>query len=155
LQDAPWLLITNPKDARFLSPAEPLARMASSTHIRFLVFAPACSGREATPCEPIRGLSPAIARVSVSIDGEMLFEGPPRLFEDSSRANQAAIVPQPTVDCIGPLCSFAWNPAKYSSGLHALEVTVESRTGRKTTCSQVIVVVSRLLCSLSLSLSLP
>ena len=35
----PYVLITNPKDARFLS-REPVKRMLSSTHVRLLVFGP-------------------------------------------------------------------------------------------------------------------
>jgi hypothetical protein len=39
VQPAPSILVTNPKDARFAIPTkEPLWRIRSSTHIRFLVF---------------------------------------------------------------------------------------------------------------------
>ncbi|KAI9321023.1 Metallo-dependent phosphatase-like protein [Dichotomocladium elegans] len=39
IQPAPIVLITNPKDSRYAIPAkEPLERIKSSTHIRFLVF---------------------------------------------------------------------------------------------------------------------
>lgn len=40
LSEWPQIVVTNPKDARFLAPTEPVGMMASSTHIRVLIFAP-------------------------------------------------------------------------------------------------------------------
>jgi hypothetical protein len=40
LNEYPIILLTNPKDCRYLSEYEPLNRMKSSTHIRMLIFSP-------------------------------------------------------------------------------------------------------------------
>lgn len=42
LGHAPYILVTNPKDARFISPGrEPTERMLYSSHVRMLLFSPA------------------------------------------------------------------------------------------------------------------
>lgn len=40
LSEWPQIVVTNPKDARFLAPTEPVGMMASSSHVRVLIFAP-------------------------------------------------------------------------------------------------------------------
>lgn len=61
IQPAPIVLITNPKDARFAMPTkEPLHRIQSSSHIRFLVFT--SSGDQESN-------SSNIVTVHISIDG--------------------------------------------------------------------------------------
>ncbi|XP_059908871.1 transmembrane protein 62 isoform X3 [Gadus macrocephalus] len=54
----PAVLITNPKEAQYLHPREPVGRIRSSTHIRVLAFSDA-----------------AISAVEVSVDGEALGPG--------------------------------------------------------------------------------
>ncbi|KAJ4461971.1 putative transmembrane protein 62 [Paratrimastix pyriformis] len=90
------ILITNPKDARFLTAREPLHRMAQSTHVRALVFPTPAPG-----APPIR-----IARVwAVFSNGTAGFD---QLVE-MTVANET-----------GPLWVGAWSPAALPDG----EVTV-------------------------------
>lgn len=102
---APVVLITNPKDARYMvAKHEPLERMLTSTHIRFLLFN-----------------TSAIRHFTARIDETVLTEKPKvALFRNSKRKQTS-----------GHLFTIPWAPKKYFDGQsHSLVVHVEDEQGR-------------------------
>ncbi|ORZ20778.1 Metallo-dependent phosphatase-like protein [Absidia repens] len=105
----PVILITNPKDARFAMDAkEPLHRIQSSTHIRFLVFT---------------DQSPDQLSFEITMDGK------PVLFDtndDDDNHSTARISPTYVGNDTLPLWTLPWNPLAYQDGAHVL--TIQART---------------------------
>ncbi len=95
---APVVLITNPKDARYVLPGkEPLGRMQKSTHIRFLVFS-----------------SAPILDVHFSIDGERVDGKAVFIGTESAKRGDHL-----------PLWAIQWNPERYADN-QAHELIVEA-----------------------------
>eukprot|EP01029_Cantina_marsupialis_P012528 TRINITY_DN2766_c2_g1_i1.p1 TRINITY_DN2766_c2_g1~~TRINITY_DN2766_c2_g1_i1.p1 ORF type:complete len:760 (-),score=167.57 TRINITY_DN2766_c2_g1_i1:127-2406(-) len=125
LYDGPHILITNPKDSRFLVNVEPTGMIADSTHIRLMVFSP--NGEK-------------VKRVSVLIDNESL-EQPPAGTCDCLRCvnipdaavgnNRCATELLKTPNSKHPLYTTPWNPdsAAVKEGLHEIHVFVELQGG--------------------------
>ncbi|KAJ2701999.1 hypothetical protein H4218_001086 [Coemansia sp. IMI 209128] len=105
----PVVLVTNPKDARYLLPQhEPLGIMRRSTHIRALVWADS-----------------NITKVEMKIDG--IAHPHPAIF----RGKQTTDAHGDTVKT--PLWVAPWDPAQYDDGrLHELEVTATDAQGKST-----------------------
>ncbi|CAL4108459.1 unnamed protein product, partial [Meganyctiphanes norvegica] len=96
----PVILVTNPKHALFTMPThEPTHRMATSTHIRVLLWS-----------------------LSAIVEARI------RLDDTGSWMELTHIE--------GPLYVTAWNPKKYSQGLHVLEVFARDAGGRENSISQ-------------------
>ncbi|KAJ2805575.1 hypothetical protein H4S07_003985 [Coemansia furcata] len=105
----PVVLVTNPKDARYLLPQhEPLGIMRQSTHIRVLVWADA-----------------DVTKVEMKIDGK-------------AHPHAAVYRGKQTTDAKGdtvktPLWVAPWDPAQYDDGLlHELEVIATDAEGKST-----------------------
>ncbi|KAJ4461968.1 putative transmembrane protein 62 [Paratrimastix pyriformis] len=96
-KDPVVILITNPKDARFLTAREPLHRLAQSTHVRALVFPTPAPG-----APPVR-----IDQVTVTLD-----EQAPTLMRYASGT-------------LGPMYVAPWAPAGLDAarGTHTVTVT--------------------------------
>lgn len=100
---APVILITNPKDARFiLDTKEPLSRIQSSSHIRFLVFT---------------NQSPNQLNIQIKIDGNII------------NNNNNSNITQYVGDEKNPLWVHPWNPLDYQSGSHILSIQVKTSSG--------------------------
>ncbi|KAJ2512644.1 hypothetical protein GGI11_004668, partial [Coemansia sp. RSA 2049] len=112
----PVVLVTNPKDARYLLPAhEPLHRMRTSSFIRALVWAD----------------SPVVS-VAVAIDGAALphppeYRGRRERPADADAGDAGDVVAT-------PLWVVPWDPAAYDDGRpHVLAVTATDAGGKSTT----------------------
>ncbi|KAJ2334507.1 hypothetical protein GGI00_001821, partial [Coemansia sp. RSA 2681] len=105
----PVVLVTNPKDARYLLPLhEPLGIMRGSTHIRALVWA-----------------DTNVTSVSMAIDGV------PHSHPAEFRGKQTTDANGDTVKT--PLWVAPWDPAQYDDGqVHSLEVTAIDAEGKST-----------------------
>ncbi|KAJ1893236.1 hypothetical protein LPJ66_005877 [Kickxella alabastrina] len=105
----PVVLVTNPKDARYLLPKhEPLGKMLTSTHIRVLIWTD----------------SP-VASVSVKIDGH---EHPHKAEYRGKETGTGDDVVKT------PLWVVPWDAAKYDDGsLHEIQVTAVDSDGKTTT----------------------
>jgi hypothetical protein len=96
----PVILITNPKDARFaMDTKEPLHRIRSSTHIRFLVFT---------------DLPPDALVFYIRIDGVVMDDGTAPLFVGDEKQ---------------PLWVLPWDPSAYANGSHVLSIQVRTLNG--------------------------
>ncbi|CAO3591605.1 unnamed protein product [Absidia cylindrospora] len=110
----PVILITNPKDARFaMDTKEPLHRIQSSTHIRFLVFT---------------DQSPDQLSFQITMDGK------PVLFDtnDDGDDNHTTAMTSPTYvgnDTL-PLWTLPWNPLAYRDGAHVLMIQARTTEGQ-------------------------
>ncbi|KAJ5070232.1 transmembrane protein [Anaeramoeba ignava] len=100
-KDDPIIVITNPKDSRFISQKEPLYKIKQSTFIRVLIF-------HSSTFDPLR-----ISTVSCDIDGETI-------SYSMTRVN-------PTE----PLWVAAWNPNDYSDGVHEITITIKDLGGNE------------------------
>lgn len=123
---APVILITNPKESRFaLDNKEPLHRIQSSTHIRFLVFADE---------------SPDEMEFEILIDGNpVIYNGGGGAADDDDDDN--ATMDNQTMDIIDaaspryagndktPLWTLPWTPTAYKDGAHTLSIKVKSDRG--------------------------
>eukprot|EP01029_Cantina_marsupialis_P013080 TRINITY_DN2898_c0_g1_i1.p1 TRINITY_DN2898_c0_g1~~TRINITY_DN2898_c0_g1_i1.p1 ORF type:complete len:711 (+),score=139.53 TRINITY_DN2898_c0_g1_i1:119-2251(+) len=118
LNEWPIIVITNPKDARFLVDVEPLGDIAISTHIRVLVFEEEGTTQKAT--------------VSVMIDGKHLDD-----IVDSEKCDCERCVLTPegcatkmdrTTSFDHPLYTTAWNPKSHIIGAGLHEITVIAKT---------------------------
>ncbi|KAI8393891.1 Metallo-dependent phosphatase-like protein [Radiomyces spectabilis] len=105
IQLAPVVLITNPKDARFAMPhKEPLSRIQSSSHIRFLVFSYA---------------DPVDLQVTVSIDGKT--HPFPASFTGNMMDGQKRL----------PLWTSPWDPNDFDDlETHTLRIQVRAPDGQ-------------------------
>ena len=104
----PAVVITNPKDASLLLPdREPIHRIQTSSHIRFLAF---------SPTEPVKFV--------IEIDGKIHPEPVTKAIHMSDET------PPP------PLYVSKWNPDLYSSGVHTISITVTDKAGNTVTQSQ-------------------
>lgn len=101
----PVVIVTNPKHAMYMSPKEALHRLATSTHIRMLIFSP-----------------DEITSADVYIDGNLL--GSAKRIK-------------------GPLFVLPWEPHKYDSGVHRLNVVVQDAAQRSADISQPFTVETR------------
>jgi hypothetical protein len=104
---APVILITNPKDSRFaINHKEPLHRIQSSTHIRFLVFTDAAPEH---------------------LSFEILVDGNPVLYSD----NLTLVPPLPRYvgDAKNPLWTIPWQPSAYRTGSHVLSIQATTANG--------------------------
>ncbi|KAI8093008.1 Metallo-dependent phosphatase-like protein [Halteromyces radiatus] len=100
---APVILITNPKDARFiLDNKEPLSRIQSSSHIRFLVFT------DQTPDQ---------------LSFLILVDGQPVIGSNDDHA------PHYMGNDQHPLWTLPWNPMAYQNGTHILSIQVNTTHG--------------------------
>ncbi|CAO3608777.1 unnamed protein product [Cunninghamella blakesleeana] len=105
---APVILITNPKDARFiLDTKEPLSRIQSSSHIRFLVFT---------------NQSPGQLTIQIKIDGKII-------NGDDDDNNNKSILTQYVGNEKNPLWVHPWHPLDYQSGSHVLSIQVKTSSG--------------------------
>lgn len=103
---APVILITNPKDSRFaINQKEPLHRIQSSTHIRFLVFTDAAPEH---------------------LSFEILVDGSPVLYGDNLTA---VPLPRYAGDATNPLWTFPWHPSAYRTGSHVLSIQAKTADG--------------------------
>ncbi|KAJ2508885.1 hypothetical protein GGI11_005983 [Coemansia sp. RSA 2049] len=116
LPHPPVVLVTNPKDARYLLPAhEPLHRVRSSTFIRVLVWADA-----------------PVVSVAVAIDGVALphpaeYRGKRERPADADAGDSGDVVAT-------PLWVAPWDPAAYDDGRpHVVAVTATDADGKTTT----------------------
>ncbi|KAJ2719812.1 hypothetical protein GGI07_004981 [Coemansia sp. Benny D115] len=111
LAHPPVILVTNPKDARYLLPKhEPLHRMLTSTHIRMLIWAD----------EPV-------ATVTVKINGVEHPHVPS--YHGTETGTGGDLVKT-------PLWTVPWNASQYDDGkLHQLEVTAVDTAGKHTVTS--------------------
>ncbi|KAA0198519.1 Transmembrane protein 62 [Fasciolopsis buskii] len=111
VKDLPIVLITNPKDARFLLPhKEPVSRIRHSTHIRILAWS-----------------KWPIDVVSVSIDNILLGNAIPA---KSDKASQPVASP-------APLFVLPWNASEYSTGsVHTIMVHVRDTHGNERMVTQ-------------------
>ncbi|KAJ2715914.1 hypothetical protein H4R19_000942 [Coemansia spiralis] len=109
LPHPPVVLVTSPKDARYLLPRhEPLANMRASSFIRMLVWA-----------------DQPVARVEIEIDGKR--HPHPAVYRGAETANPAGDVTKT------PLWVAPWDPAYYDDGVsHTLTVTVADAAGKTT-----------------------
>lgn len=113
---APVILITNPKESRFvLDNKEPLHRVQSSTHIRFLVFSDESADK---------------------MEFEILIDDKPVIYSDDDNRgndNQTAdtftIAPRYSGNDKYPLWTLPWNPAAYKDGAHILSIKAKSARG--------------------------
>ncbi|OZJ04422.1 hypothetical protein BZG36_02922 [Bifiguratus adelaidae] len=114
LPSPPVVLVTNPKDARYLLPNhEPSQKIKTSTHIRMLVF-----------CDTYR-LPP---KIKVTIDGEDV----PGQIEYKGRGRPAGL----GSDFL-PLYVLPWDPSQYDdSQNHVIEVIVTDADGKVGTATQ-------------------
>ncbi|KAI9482451.1 hypothetical protein LPJ55_003762 [Coemansia sp. RSA 990] len=113
LPHPPVILVTNPKDARYLLPKhEPLERMRTSSFIRMLVWTDA-----------------PVSSITVAIDGHRLphpaaYRGRERQVVEG-RADETVKV---------PLWVVPWDPAQYDDArVHQLQVTVVDEMGKQST----------------------
>ncbi|ORZ06608.1 Metallo-dependent phosphatase-like protein [Absidia repens] len=122
---APVILITNPKESRFvLDNKEPLHRIQSSTHIRFLVFS------DESPNQ---------------MTFEILIDGKPVIYDDNSNnidhgdddpetVNQTTSFitasPRYSGNDKHPLWTLPWNPSAFKDGSHVLSIKVKSASGQ-------------------------
>ncbi|KAJ1920785.1 hypothetical protein IWQ60_006920 [Tieghemiomyces parasiticus] len=107
----PVVLTTNPKDARYLLPQrEPVHRILTSTHIRFLAWSQV-----------------PVANVTIQIDGRphphlAVYRGPAPPTDEEDTATRVNHV---------PLWVAPWDPQRYHDGRsHRLVITVTDRAGR-------------------------
>ncbi|KAJ5068683.1 helicase related [Anaeramoeba ignava] len=100
-KDEPIIVITNPKDSRFISQKEPLYKIKESTHIRVLIF-------HSSTFNPSK-----ISSVSCEIDGKSISSNMQR------------------VDPNKPLFVAPWNPSSYSHGKHEINVAIWDSNGNK------------------------
>ncbi|KAI8342116.1 Metallo-dependent phosphatase-like protein [Chlamydoabsidia padenii] len=106
---APVILITNPKDSRFaINNKEPLHRIQSSTHIRFLVFT------DASPEQ---------------LSFEILVDGKPVVYDKLDNDNTTTI-PRFVGNEKQPLWTVPWQPAAYRAGAHILSIQVKTADGQ-------------------------
>ncbi|KAJ2365388.1 hypothetical protein H4S01_003273 [Coemansia sp. RSA 2610] len=110
LPHPPVVLVTNPKDARYLLPAhEPLHRMRHSAFIRALVWT-----------------DQPVARVDITIDGL------PHPHAAVFRGGERAIPPGSNDTVKTPLWVAPWDPARYDDGrVHQLHVSVVDAAGKR------------------------
>ena len=110
LSKDPVVLVTNPKDARYSIPYhEPLHRMRSSDHIRFLVFP---NGNK------------RIVKVQVFLDGR----------EHTEKARYVGGAPEDPSSDYTPLWVTRWFPYLYDDGKpHVLQVFAFDEDGRNGT----------------------
>ncbi|KAJ2158829.1 hypothetical protein GGF46_003482 [Coemansia sp. RSA 552] len=109
----PVVLVTNPKDARYLLPAhEPLHRIRTSQHIRILAWA-----------------DQPVASVTIRIDGRL--HEHPAVYRGKEDAVGESADASETVKT--PLWVARWDPMLYDDGqVHELEVTVADTEGKST-----------------------
>jgi hypothetical protein len=118
----PILVVSNPKDSRYLIPKhEPVGRIGASTHIRFLAWT------DSQPF-PIEGdehgnHAPKEIKIEIKIDGK-LHKNPSRFVgtkeEDKNEKNDYL-----------PLYVSEWNPQAYNDGKdHVLEIKFVDGHGR-------------------------
>jgi hypothetical protein len=104
---APVILITNPKDSRFaINHKEPLHRIQSSTHIRFLVFTDAAPEH---------------------LSFEILVDGNPVLYGDNLTSLPS--LPRYVGDAKNPLWTIPWQPSAYRTGSHVLSIQATTANG--------------------------
>ncbi|KAJ1883140.1 hypothetical protein H4R99_004551 [Coemansia sp. RSA 1722] len=105
----PVVLVTNPKDARYLLPKhEPLRRMLTSTHIRMLIWA-----------------DKPVASVAVAIDG--IAHPHPAVYRGKETGSANDVIKT-------PLWTVPWNASSYNDGrLHHIEITAVDSEGKSTT----------------------
>ncbi|SAM03891.1 hypothetical protein [Absidia glauca] len=104
---APVILITNPKDSRFaINHKEPLHRIQSSTHIRFLVFSDAAPEH---------------------LSFEILVDGKPVLYGDN--LTSVPSLPSYVGDAKNPLWTIPWQPSAYRTGSHVLSIQATTANG--------------------------
>eukprot|EP01029_Cantina_marsupialis_P013173 TRINITY_DN2916_c1_g3_i1.p1 TRINITY_DN2916_c1_g3~~TRINITY_DN2916_c1_g3_i1.p1 ORF type:complete len:722 (-),score=158.67 TRINITY_DN2916_c1_g3_i1:252-2417(-) len=114
LDEWPIILITNPKDARFLIDVEPLGNMSTSTHIRVLVFEEDGTTNKATVAVRIDGMP--LSRAVGTID---LCD-----CDDCILTREGCATSMVYTGTDHPLYTASWNPNSYSEGLHDIEVIV-------------------------------
>jgi len=105
LNEWPVVLVTNPKDARFLiSGKEPFDRINMSSHIRILAFSP----HEID-----------IDRFEIEIDGKKHLNPVKKALHFSKDISLEDV----------PLYVSKWNPEEYSQGLHTIRVKISDSKG--------------------------
>ncbi|KAI8339967.1 Metallo-dependent phosphatase-like protein [Chlamydoabsidia padenii] len=107
---APVILITNPKDSRFIiDNKEPLHRIRSSSHIRFLVFTD----------QPPDGLA-----------FQVLIDGLPVVNNNDGNGTDTSNSPLYVGNEKQPLWVLPWNPSTYANGSHVLSIQVKTAHGQ-------------------------
>ncbi|KAI9305937.1 Metallo-dependent phosphatase-like protein [Cunninghamella echinulata] len=109
----PVILITNPKDARFvLDKKEPLDRIQSSSHIRFLVFTD----------QP-----PDQLTIQIKIDGKLINAN--YKSSNDNNGDQKENFTRYVGNKKNPLWVHPWNPLDYQYGSHVLSIQVKTSSG--------------------------
>ncbi|KAG0210465.1 Transmembrane protein 62 [Mortierella sp. GBA30] len=115
----PIIVVSNPKDSRYLIPKhEPVSRIGTSTHIRFLAWTdnqiPEGEGHEHVRKE---------IKIEIRIDG--------KLHEEPARFAGTGAEDQTDDEEFLPLYVSAWDPQEYNDGKdHELEIKIVDRLGR-------------------------
>ncbi|KAF9191012.1 Transmembrane protein 62 [Haplosporangium sp. Z 767] len=116
----PIIVVSNPKDSRYLIPKhEPVNRIGTSTHIRFLAWTDNMIPEGEERLEHVR----ESVKIEIRIDGK-LHDQPTRFA--GTRAEE-----QTEEEEFLPLYVSAWNTQDYNDGQdHELEIKVTDRQGR-------------------------